>query len=779
MAADAAALKWTAQLRSSPSPLTRTLHGDKIILPPSALEQLLAASASAAASSSGPAPAFDPWNARAYNSYRQNVEEKQQQLPQPLTFRLINPDSGRVVYAGIREFSAEEGQIILSSFLARSLGIEESVNTHVAKQDDTEEVDGTIEGPRVTAHFKQLSKGTYVKLRPLEAGYDVEDWKALLEQHMRANFTTLTKGEVLEIPGEAALGQKVETFRFLVDEFKPDEEGICVVDTDLEVDIEALNEEQARETVKRIAAKYQNGAGSQEGTTKGGDLDIFKEQAGQVLPGEYVDYQLASWPRHQPIEFELSRGSGDLDVDLLVSPFSAYQRARPRADNYVFADWEDRPSKRIKVQPTNVELEGAEALYVSVYAYKAAEVNGVADDSGNGPRAFTIRARVSDDRSDAGADVVMADKQPPNEGDVRCKNCRQWVPQRTLMLHENFCLRNNIICPHGCGQVFQKRSEAFQHHWHCPHDTFNGNTALTKSKHDTLYHPPEPLHCSRCSTTQTFSSVPLLAQHHTSVCPSKLILCRFCHLTVPQEGDPDSPNPEALLSGLAPHELADGARTTECHLCNRITRLRDMATHLKQHDLDRKSRPRPRVCRNVNCGNTLDGANHAGSTRTGKDTDNDIGLCSACYAPLYVTMYDPEGKAFKRRIERRYLQQLMTGCGKAWCGNEMCKSGRRNTGLSDAGGSAKTAIPMAKPFVDGAVGDGRSPLHFCVDEGTQRRRERAVMIEKEAESRLGRKGYAFEWCVAAVEAEGGDLDKARAWLENWAPRVEEERMDGR
>ncbi|KAF4552286.1 Ubiquitin fusion degradation protein UFD1-like protein 2 [Elsinoe fawcettii] len=770
MADDPTALKWTAQLQASSPRSSRNLSGDKIILPPSALEKLLAASASVVAASTDSAPSYDPWNSRAYNAYRQNIQEQQQQqLPQPLTFRLISPDTGRVVYAGIREFTAEEGEIILSPFLFQALGLQER-QTNGKHEEDTDIVE-EHQGPPVTIHFRQLEKGTFVKLRPLEAGYDVEDWKALLEQHMRSNFTTLTKGEVLEVPGEAGLGQKAELFRFLIDEFKPDCEAICVVDTDLEVDIEALNEEQARETVQRIAAKYQNGTAGDSGTSKGGDLDMFKELSGQVLPGDHVDYQLLSWPKDQPLEFELIRPSDGQDVDLLVSPFSAYQRARPRADNYVFADWEDRPSKRVKLQPTNVELEGAEALYVSVYAFKDTEQH---DAQSVEPRKFTIRARVGEAPSTS--DIKMQDEVPPNEGDVRCKNCDQWVPQRTLMLHENFCLRNNVKCLQGCGQVFQKRSEDFQKHWHCPHDTFYGNGELTHFKHDTLYHPSEPLTCNRCSTTQTFSSIPLLAQHHTTTCPAKLILCRFCHLTVPQEGDPDLPNPEALLSGLTPHELADGGRTTECHLCNRITRLRDMATHLKQHDLDRKSRPRPRVCRNVNCGNTLDGANHAGSTRTGKDTGNDIGLCSACYAHLYVTMYDPEGKALKRRIERRYLQQLMTGCGKSWCANAFCKTGRKNSSLPEEGSSAKTAIPMAKPWVEGAIAESASPLHFCVDESAQRRRERAVMIENESEQRLSQKAYSFEWCIAALEAEGGDLEKARSWLENWAPRKDEERM---
>jgi hypothetical protein len=177
---------------------------------------------------------------------------------------------------------------------------------------------------------------------------------------------------------------------------------------------------------------------------------------------------------------------------------------------------------------------------------------------------------------------------------VQCKNCRQWVPKSSLFLHENFCLRNNIICPQGCGQVFQKRSPAFQNHWHCPHDTFTGNTALSRQKHDAIYHTPGS--CSSCGLE--FPSIPTLAHHKTTTCPGKLILCRFCHLQVPQEGDPTEPaNAELLLSGLTPHELADGGRTTECHLCNKIVRFRDMDTHLRHHDLERLSRPAPRVCR--------------------------------------------------------------------------------------------------------------------------------------------------------------------------------------
>jgi hypothetical protein len=686
----------------------------------------------------------------------------------------VNPENGRVVYAGIREFSAGDGEVGLSPFLREALGIE----------DDAMDVDGDEEAKSkhsITIHAKQLPKGTFVKLRPLEPGYDPDDWKALLEQHLRQNYTTLTNGEVLVVPGGRGSSGKKEEFRFLIDGFKPEgADGVCVVDTDLEVDIEALNEEQARETMKRIAAKMTKVPGSKEGSSAGGEIDLFKAQAGQVLGGEYVDYQLPAWNRTQALEIELEAEDGIEDVNLLVSPFSPTQQSKPRIDGFVFAELEGRPTKRIRLEPSNVELESAEALNISVYAFAPQEDQTNGHDT-NGQihelRHFTLRARHPGPKEEPSVADQPSDT-PPNEGDVRCKNCNQWVPGRTLMLHENFCLRNNLLCPKGCGQVFQKRSPEFSSHWHCPHDTSFGNTPTSLLQHNTLFHPTSILRCPDCSTSETFSTLPSLAHHRTTTCPAKPILCRFCHLVVPQDGDPDVPNAEALLSGMTPHELADGARTTECHLCNKIVRLRDMDTHLRNHDLDRYSRPPPIVCRNVNCGRTLDTCSHSGDTRAGtkmgQGPGNDVGLCSVCFGPLYVSMYDPEGKALKRRVERRYLQQLGTGCGKSWCKNEFCKTGRGGVGVG-----TKEAVGMVKPFLEGLLPDsdrqGETPLHFCVDEQSQKRRGMAELLAAEDGGPMGKGGFALEWCVGALEAEKGDLEGARTWLRNWAV----ERGEGR
>jgi hypothetical protein len=780
--AEPAELKWSAQYTLSSR--NTQLPGDKILLPPSALEQLLAAAPIVTFDNERPhITSFDPFNPYTFNAERQaraQFQDRHQQLPHPLTFRIVNPDNGRVLYAGVREFSAEEGEVVLSNFIREALGIE-AQSAHPSRrgspngQDDHDEVmvNGVEQlavkrtAPRITVHAKQLPKGTFVKLRPLEAGYDPEDWKSLLEEHLRANFTTLTNGEVLVVHGGRGVGGKREEFRFLVDGFKPEGDGITVIDTDIEVDIEALNEEQARETLKKIVAKRQRAPGTSEGSSAGGTIDIFKAQEGQILDGEYVDYELPSWDKVQGLEITLSEVDEDAEIDLFVSPYSSRQQVRPREDEHVFADMSSRYPKRIRLQPTNVELDEAESLYISVRAYPS-------DTPSSAPKPFRLGISMFDPKAGSQTNGTTDSEASHGADEVQCKNCTQWVPKSSLFLHENFCLRNNVLCPQGCGQVFQKRSSEYQSHWHCPHDTFTGNTPLSRQKHDAIYHTSQT--CSSCDIE--FPSTPTLAHHKTTTCPGKLILCRFCHLQVPQEGDPNEPaNAELLLSGLTPHELADGGRTTECHLCNKIVRFRDMDTHLRHHDLERLSRPAPRICRNINCGRTQDGVNKMGDTRAGtrkgQGPGNEIGLCSVCFGPLYVSLYDPEGKALRRRIERRYLSQLLTGCGKAWCRNEYCRTGRKNLGQEDKSVPTKEAIPLVKQFLEGMDGRGYvTPLHFCVDEKSQKSRTLAEMMSAE-KGIEGKGGYGLEWCVAALEAEGGDLERGRSWLKGWAPQKSE------
>lgn len=85
---------------------------------------------------------------------------------------------------------------------------------------------------------------------------------------------------------------------------------------------------------------------------------------------------------------------------------------------------------------------------------------------------------------------------------------------------------------------------------------------------------------------------------------------------------------------------------------------------------------------------------------------------------------------------------------------------------------------MIKPFLDGLTkGKKVTPLHFCVDEGSQKRKQLAELLAAEDGSPALHGGYNYVWCLGALEAESGNLDEARQWLKNWAPtRQDEVRM---
>ncbi|KAF9771238.1 hypothetical protein IL306_011120 [Fusarium sp. DS 682] len=746
---DPAPLRWSSALTVlSPSAIgSKNLRGDKILLPQSALEQLLAAARSRPSTTTARS---DPWS----YSTAQSDADTAQQLPNPLIFRLVNPKNKNAVFAGIREFSASEGTIGLSPWLTEALGIQddecvspkEVIDLEQDHAQNSEQMD--VDGIQIKVEARQLPKGTYVRLRPLEAGYNPDDWKPLLERQLRENFTTLSKGSML-----AVKGARGEEFKLLVDKVAPEGNGICVVDTDLEVDIEALDEEQARETLRRIMSAQR---GSTDGSSTGGEIDIWKAVEGQVLEGEYVDYVLPSWNKSQALAIELSTGEDDDALDLFVTPKSSRQRALPRESVHVFGEFSPVVNgvKRIVISPTNVELEGAEQITISVHGYKHPDAKTEAPKT----LQYSLRAKV--DLPDATNGLSNGDsKQEHSPDEEQCSNCLQFVPKRTMILHENFCRRNNIVCPK-CKSVFKRGSPEWEAHWHCEKDNAFGNSMQSRAKHDDIFHTERQ--CPNCEFWT--NSMADLARHQTSVCPGKLILCRFCHLEVPQEGDPFNPSPEVVLSGLTAHELADGTRTTECHLCDKIVRLKDMETHLKHHELDKVSRLKPPVCRNANCGRTMFGVGSRGQVRqtaSSEQGSNDIGLCSICFGPLYVSMHDPEGKALKRRIERRYLGQLMTGCGKSHCANPWCKTGRANAGLEPKPSSAREVLPLVKPLL-ADITNMDKPLWFCTDEGSQRGRKLAEMMAEEGV-------WDVEWCIAAAEAEKGNLERMRDWLQAWAP----------
>lgn len=148
--------------------------GDKIIMPPSALDRL----------------------ASLHIEY-------------PMLFELRNVAAERVSHCGVLEFIAEEGMIYMPYWMMENMLLQE--------------------GDTVRVKNATLPKGTYVKLQPHTMDFlDISNPKAILETTLR-NFSCLTTGDSIMV----AYNNK----KYYIDivEAKPSN-AISIIETDCEVD---------------------------------------------------------------------------------------------------------------------------------------------------------------------------------------------------------------------------------------------------------------------------------------------------------------------------------------------------------------------------------------------------------------------------------------------------------------------------------------------------------------------------------------------------------------
>ncbi|KAM3291803.1 ubiquitin recognition factor in ER-associated degradation protein 1 isoform X2 [Capsicum chacoense] len=180
-------------------------NGDKIIIPPSALDRL----------------------ASLHIDY-------------PMLFELRNTSTERVSHCGVLEFIAEEGMIYMPYWMMENLFLQE--------------------GDIVTVKNVTLPKGKYVKLQPHTKDFlDISNPKAILEMTLR-NFSCLTTGDSIMVSynnkkyyidivegwpwlsGQARSGPPLpDTYGVGMNRVVPIVEtkpynGICIIEIDCEVD---------------------------------------------------------------------------------------------------------------------------------------------------------------------------------------------------------------------------------------------------------------------------------------------------------------------------------------------------------------------------------------------------------------------------------------------------------------------------------------------------------------------------------------------------------------
>lgn len=149
-------------------------RGGKIIMPPSALEQLT----------------------------RLNIEY-------PMIFKLTNKKTKRITHCGVLEFVADEGKVYLPHWMMANLVLEE--------------------GALIQIESVSLPVATFSKFQPLSEDFlDITNPKAVLENCLR-NFSCLTTGDVI------AIKYNSKVYELCVLETKPGN-AVIIIECDMNVE---------------------------------------------------------------------------------------------------------------------------------------------------------------------------------------------------------------------------------------------------------------------------------------------------------------------------------------------------------------------------------------------------------------------------------------------------------------------------------------------------------------------------------------------------------------
>ncbi|KAI8990997.1 ubiquitin fusion degradation protein UFD1-domain-containing protein [Mycotypha africana] len=386
-------------------------------------------------------------------------------LPSPLTFQLKNHQLvDKVIYAGVKEFSLTNNALIqLPRWMIDFLSLHH--------------------GDHVLVKLAILPKGTYARLKPVSDAFfkNITDYRAALEAHLRQHYQTLTVNQ----PLSCRYGD--QAYHFKVVDLKP-QEAVSIVDTDLEVDLDPI--EPATEAGSILSSRQSNGHGSSsttpdigKSTVENGDADIIILRDTATLPSlEFFDIADLSSEKEKLVGI----------TDMLSTTT-------------------DPPSS------TTAFLQVGIHAFVenTVVSWEVIEVDDEEEIDGT--------HEIDIDRSTHQGQ----EKKEDLTGKVQCPNCHAWILKQTFVLHEGFCLRNNRVCPWGCGKVFKKDSQEFKEHWHCDQCEAVGSFALAKQKHMDYEHTAKTCICTQYTTP----SYEALADHKRTTCPEKMIICRYCHVS--------------------------------------------------------------------------------------------------------------------------------------------------------------------------------------------------------------------------------------------------------
>uniref|UniRef100_A0A3Q1FNI8 Ubiquitin recognition factor in ER-associated degradation protein 1 n=1 Tax=Acanthochromis polyacanthus TaxID=80966 RepID=A0A3Q1FNI8_9TELE len=201
---------YSVSMLAGPNDRSDVEKGGKIIMPPSALDQLS----------------------------RLNITY-------PMLFKLTNKNSDRMTHCGVLEFVADEGICYLPHWMMQNLLLEE--------------------GGLVQVESVNLMVATYSKFQPQSPDFlDITNPKAVLENALR-NFACLTTGDVI------AINYNEKIYELRVMETKPDK-AVSIIECDMNVDFDAplgYKEPERRPQHQEEPTAFTGSGNRLDGKTKG------------------------------------------------------------------------------------------------------------------------------------------------------------------------------------------------------------------------------------------------------------------------------------------------------------------------------------------------------------------------------------------------------------------------------------------------------------------------------------------------------------------------------
>ncbi|KAI9346586.1 hypothetical protein BDR26DRAFT_112824 [Obelidium mucronatum] len=365
-----------------------------------------------------------------------------------------------------------------------------------------------------------LPKCEYLKIAPLEATYlEIPDLRALLESHLRQNFSTITESTTLSVPLTIKYSSTTTTtttpsseiHRFLITECKPETVCSCI-DVDINLDVVPLEGGGvAEEAVRR---KF-----------FGGDRNTVVVGGGGV---------------HDAAD-------GITEVVLVEGGGGGSSSSS---------------SSRGVLGSVNGVVEKGECRYFRVKTVKSG-------DRGGGGGTYRVEAVPLVSGSGSGGGGGGSSGTGISSGDCNVFVSLSMVERPGLMEHDHYNVDTGVsVVEFGIGSgggdggvdddMFLFKKEEFANHWHCDSCSLV-STVAASVKHLEMEHGMR--HACVCGQDLPLKS---LAGHKKRECPDRLIICRYCRLRV--RAGPKSMVAKDIYSGLGlcEHESVCGSRTIEC-----------------------------------------------------------------------------------------------------------------------------------------------------------------------------------------------------------------------